>query len=251
MIELHPNPILQASYELNCPACRAPASYFKPDYGIREYAEAYECDCRWELPQLEYSDLLTQGQRVFRSRLDMWSKLRSDERQMALRQYETDNDNAQIIQTMLGFTGSRQVYLHGAGGVGKTHLTILAAVACFRRGLSVEYWPEIAFFENAQEYARSDSPVKTKPGQAGDVLILEDLGKTRATPYAAQMLYDVLTYRISSGRGLIITSNHPPEESAQRMVLDPRNADAVLSRLRAGMVIEMTSERDNREGSRA
>ncbi|EYB66516.1 hypothetical protein DEIPH_ctg103orf0045 [Deinococcus phoenicis] len=135
------------------------------------------------------------------------------------------------------------------GGVGKTHLSIVTAVELLNLGVTVEYWPEVAFLAACREYTMSDSAFKVPPGRSGQVLIIDDLGKSKTSEFVAQVLYETLEMRVSNGLGLVITSNHSPEEAARRMVADPANADAVRSRLEAGHVLELQGF-DRRRGSR-
>ena len=246
-VQLHSNPLLRASFELRCPDCGAEADYFQPVYEQRDYVAMYPCECRMKDPYVTYALKLEAQRRVFASRCAVWSRLPADYRAMATRAYEVTPENQEGVARLAAIGPRDRVYLHGMGGVGKTHLGITTAVELFSQGLTVEYWSELSFFEQARKFAVSDSDTKVKPGRAGDVLILDDLGKTRATPYAAEMLYDVLEFRSANNLGMIITSNHPPDETAQNMVLDARNANAVESRLRSGVVIELLG-RDRRAG---
>lgn len=245
----HPNPVLRPTIETRCPLCQAEAIYWKPDYSDGTYVEAFDCECQFTTPGSAYSQALSRHKHLFRTRWKMYKRLARDYREMALRDYEVSPENLDVLDEMSAFGEQGQIFLHGAGGRGKSHLAIKTAVQLFSRGVTVEYWPETAFFEDAREYAMSDYAYKTKPGREGAVLILDDLGKTRPTPYAAQMLYDVLEFRVANKLGLIITSNHPPKEAAERMVLDGRNAGAVESRLISGRVLELAGL-DRRAGSR-
>lgn len=249
MMKFSEHPLLRPAVELKCPACGAEAEMFLADYGAASYVESYNCECRWSLPQLPYSEQLLQLQRVFASRVHVWNRLGQDYRDMAQRNYRLATYNREAVQNLRSVEAGSQVYLHGPGGGGKTHLVIKAIIEILNRGLSVEYWSETAFFDEAREYALSRASLRVKPGRRGDILILEDVGKTKASEYAAQMFYDVLEFRTSNRLGLIITSNHSPKEAANRLVVDPHNAGAVESRLKAGSVIELLSPRDGREGS--
>ncbi|MPY67696.1 ATP-binding protein [Deinococcus sp. SDU3-2] len=244
----HPNPLLRPVFEAKCYVCGAPPLLWKPDLGQGTFEEAFDCECQYTHPGA-YSDGLGKARHLYKLRWRMMTRLGRDYREMARREYDFTPENADVIQAMLTLGERSQVFLHGAAGRGKSHLAIKAAVALFNQGVSVEYWPEQAFFDDARQYAVSDAAFKTKPGRSGDVLLIDDLGKSRPTEYAAQMLYDVLEFRVSNNLGFILTSNHAPGEAAGRMVLDAANAGAVESRLRAGRVLELTG--DDRRGGRA
>jgi len=57
------------------------------------------------------------------------------------------------------------------------------------------------------------------------VLVLDDLGRTRATEWAMEILFGLVDGRYSAGRRTIVTSNYTPNELAGR------GFDAIVSRL--------------------
>lgn len=245
----HPNPILRPTVETRCPACGVLADYWKPDYERREYVALFDCDCRMQEPHLPYARQLEHHQHLFRSRVLMKERLGRDYFAMARRSYEVSADNAEVCESMTSLGARDQVFLHGAGGVGKTHLSIVTAMELLNQGITVEYWPEVAFLTACREYTLNHSAFKVPPGRSGQVLIIDDLGKSKTSEFVAQVLYETLEMRVSNGLGLIITSNHSPAEAAQRMVADAANADAVRSRLEVGHVLELQGF-DRRGGSR-
>lgn len=248
----HPNPLLCPGLEKNCPVCRAAAVHWKPDLANGTFVAAFDCDCQFDSSaggRGRWIDATSAMDHLYRLRWRMVQRLGRDYSLMADRSFQTGPGNLDAAKAISYSGANDRVFLHGASGRGKTHLAIQKALQLFNQGVSVEYWPEQAFFEDAQQYVLSKNPLKTKPGRSGDVLILDDLGKTRPTEYAAQMLYDVLEFRVSNNLGFLITSNHSPEEVARRMVLDPKNANAVASRLHSGLVLELVGE-DRRGGAR-
>lgn len=243
------HPILKPTFELHCPECDAPANLFMPDYDLPDVEIGYDCECRWELEQLPYSKKIERLVHLWRTRVKTWRRLGLDYRDMALREYEITPENAEVATRVMNMGERDRVFLHGAGGRGKTHLMIRTMVELWSRGLTVEYWPEMQLYEKFQEYALSKDFYRVKPGREGDVLIIDDMGKTRPSEFSAQMMYELLEHRSANNLGLLITSNHDPAGTAGRMVLDAGNAGAVESRLRSGLVLELPGidRRANRE----
>jgi DNA replication protein DnaC len=94
----------------------------------------------------------------------------------------------------------------------------------------------------------SDAP---KPNLiAPNTLLLDDLGKVKASEFVYETLYATLEGRWSEGKTTIFTANHKPGIVADRLTpasLDREAADAILSRLVAGRVIEVRGS-DERAG---
>jgi DNA replication protein DnaC len=85
---------------------------------------------------------------------------------------------------------------------------------------------------------------------APGVLILDDLGKVKTSEFVYETLYACLESRWSNAKTTILTANHKPGVVADRLTpasLDREAADAILSRLIAGQVIEVKGM-DEREG---
>lgn len=243
------HPILKPTFELHCPECDAPANLFMPDYDQPAVEIAYDCLCFQELDSMSYYRKTERLAHLWRTRVKTWRRLGLDYRDMALREYEVTPENAEVVARVTNMGEHDRVFLYGAGGRGKTHLMIRAMVELWSRGLTVEYWPEMQLYEKFQEYALSRDPYRFKPGREGDVLVIDDMGKTRPSEFSAQMMYELLEFRTANNLGLLITSNHDPAGTAGRMVLDAGNAGAVESRLRSGLVLELPGidRRANRE----
>ncbi len=83
------------------------------------------------------------------------------------------------------------------------------------------------------------------------VLILDDLGKVKTSEFVYETLYACLEARWSNGKTTVFTANHKPGIVADRLTpasLDTEAADAILSRMIAGRVIEVSGT-DRREGT--
>ena len=96
--------------------------------------------------------------------------------------------------------------------------------------------------------------------QQAEVLVLDDLGAGRTTPWARDVLHDILAYRYNEERPLIITTNlitgEDPEGSERvgkrsvdaPLTLQDRLGDALMSRLHEMCEFVALSGKDYRSG---
>lgn len=152
------------------------------------------------------------------------------------------------VQKWVENPGARERYpflvLHGAPGLGKTHL----AVAAWRRLVRIA---EIPMFANESRlshawrashkaYERSVyryqglTPTETieEAADAG-ILIIDDLGKTALSDGWGNALYTIIERRDADCRPTLVTTNYQPSELAAR--IQAWTADRVLS----GLVIRL------------
>lgn len=119
------------------------------------------------------------------------------------------------------------LYLHGPPGVGKTHTALRLALHMASRGKRAAFLPEAEFYRLARVEATSEEPPEPLVHRV-DYLVLDDLGKARLTPFAAEALFSLVEAANGGMIQLVITSNHAPKEAARRMGED---AEALLSRI--------------------
>ncbi len=160
---------------------------------------------------------------------------------------ERRDGNAEAFDAGTGLEPSQMLYLWGNPGNGKSHL---ACAIGFRllESASVVFWNVAALLARLRDGVAHDLPRPnlTAPG----VLILDDLGKVKTSEFVYETLYACLESRWSNAKTTILTANHKPGVVADRLTpasLDREAADAILSRLIAGRVIEVKGK-DEREG---
>ncbi len=226
-----------------CPCCAAPAL----DGAWRDLFELqHECACIFERA-LEYELGLERLWRIRQRRLDYFSSLPARYQRYRLEQLELNEGNKTALAAVSSFAVGDSLYLWGAPGNGKTHLACALGIRLLEVG-SVRFWNLAALFAQLRECIAHDLP---KPNlQTPDVLILDDLGKVKASEFVYEVMYACLEGRWSNGKTTILTANHKPGVVADRLTppsFDRPAADALLSRLVAGRVIEVRGE-DRREG---
>lgn len=106
------------------------------------------------------------------------------------------------------------LYLVGESGTGKTTSFWALARALEREGNAPFVLTSLELSRQLQEAARD---IKTVPWLArARVLMIDDLGKERATPAASALLWEILDQRYSHGLPVIVTSRFTSDELKAR-----------------------------------
>lgn len=116
--------------------------------------------------------------------------------------------------------GDPPLYLYGEHGMGKTHalaaicrqLIYEHGVAALHRSLKHLLSQEQAGFNRGRETVSVLERAAEAP-----VLLLDDLGAERMTPWVAEVLYGLIDKRILGRRPTCIASNHEPDVLRQRL----------------------------------
>ena len=137
------------------------------------------------------------------------------------------------------------LYLHGEHGTGKTHLAIGVLRELIRHGREGVYYNVVDMLDQMRDSMRADAG----PGgqqllgfhMQWDIVLLDDLGVQRASPWVVERLHAIINARYETGRTLIITSNKKLEEATANL------NRAITSRLREMCIpYEMLTRQDYR-----
>jgi len=172
----------------------------------------------------ELSKLLDLGSQSFDTfRLDYYSAQRQNG------QFMSPRENMEWILRLcrdfaenFGKSGVKNLYFHGAPGLGKTFLSACIARAVSEQGRSVVYDTAgniFAQFEQRKFQRFEDSREardETRRYLNCDLLILDDLGSELTTQFTQSALYELVNTRLVAGRGTVISSNLSLAEMAQR-----------------------------------
>ena len=115
------------------------------------------------------------------------------------------------------------LFLTGAPGLGKTFLSACIARTVSEQGFSVVYDTAVNVFARFEEqkFARDreeagEAKDETRRYLGCDLLILDDLGSERTTPFVQSALYTLINSRLSADKRTVISSNLSMDQVRQR-----------------------------------
>lgn len=163
--------------------------------------------------------------------------------------FQTDDDgrladyqeqSLQIAKQAVELWTSQQkgwLLICGRTGVGKTHLAVAAAATREQRGDEVFFATVADLLDYLRAAFAPDSPISHSDLfdriRTADVLVLDDMGSERSTPFAEDKLFQIINYRYEERLPTIITTSDPIETIA---VDRPRIASRLQDRI---VVFEM------------
>lgn len=152
-------------------------------------------------------------------------------REFRFETYRATPENSQALSLARAFNPDRDnLYLWGACGVGKTHLAFAIARSACEAGLSIEFLTPPRLTRRTRMLDPNDEQRAIDRIARAEVLVLDDLGIGNDTPYARQVIQEILDARTFSYRaGLVVTSKYSLGDLAAKF-----GDDTVTSRL-AGM----------------
>ena len=219
-----------------------PADYLDPHYSCEKcgdtgYVSGSMCSCLDALYReeqaKELSNLLKLSENTFDSfELDYYDDTPDPETGVSPRMnMEFVRDTCWTYSHRFGNT-SKNFYLTGSTGLGKTFLSTCIAKVVSENGYSVVYDTAVSLFNKFEEDKFSkDEDLSEVRGDINrylscDLLILDDLGTEMTTSFVVSALYSLVNTRLTSGKKTIISSNLPPEALAGRY--SPQIASRIL-----------------------
>jgi DNA replication protein DnaC len=159
-------------------------------------------------------------------------------RKYRFEQYQVTPGNKAAFERAKGFNPSNDnLYLWGPCGVGKTHLAVAILRRCFARGGSIALVTPFQLIRKLRMKPPNEEQREIDGFIRVQALVLDDFGDGTETPYARQILQEILDGRDFNDRGgLIVTSHHSLTALARRF-----NDRSIPSRL-AGLcqVVEIS-----------
>lgn len=205
---------LPAQPEPVCVVCNG-AGFLRYDVPVGHplFGKIVPCECRADEIQRKHAE-----------RLVALSGLRPAMRRMTFDAYVTGNDPTLVTAldaaTQFAANPRGWLYLHGGYGCGKTHLLSAIAWTLIDRGIGAFYVvvPDLiaklkATFDGGDEaFADRFERIKT-----ADVVLLDDLGAERATPWVQEQMFELVNSRYLSELPLVVASNLSPEQIGGRV----------------------------------
>ena len=126
--------------------------------------------------------------------------------------------------------------LMGSCGVGKTHLAVAAAAERQNRGDDIFFATVVDLLDQLRGAFSDDSPIAhadlLQRIRTAQLLVLDDMGSERHTPFAEDKLFQIINYRYEERLPTIVTTSAFPAELDS---MRPR----IASRLFDNMVVTM------------
>lgn len=111
---------------------------------------------------------------------------------------------------------SPSLFMHGATGLGKTHLSLSIANIVTEKGMGVIYSsaPNLFGELEREHFSRQNPNERTFERELleTDLLIIDDLGVEFSTQFTVSCVYNIINSRNLSGKPTIISTNLTPEE---------------------------------------
>ena len=115
---------------------------------------------------------------------------------------------------------SPSLFMHGATGLGKTHLSLAIANEAINRGHGVIYGSSPNIFNTLQRehFSRQYPDEKSYEQELleTDLLIIDDLGVEFSTQFTVSCVYNIINSRILSRKPTIISTNLTPRELEEK-----------------------------------
>lgn len=106
---------------------------------------------------------------------------------------------------------SENLFMRGATGLGKTHLSLAIANEVINKGFSVVYASAPAVLSKLERAHFSNSPTGEEEILSGllecDLLIIDDLGTEFINNFSVTEIYNIFNSRLLTGKPVIINSN--------------------------------------------
>lgn len=120
---------------------------------------------------------------------------------------DSDRDR-RTRELMEQWTGRASIVLSGPPGTGKTHLSIASLLRLIRIGHEGRWVrvPELLEAARAEYDGRTAAPALELAG-AAELLVLDDFGAERVTPWAEERLLELVEQRLGGGRATVLTTN--------------------------------------------
>ncbi len=137
------------------------------------------------------------------------------------------------------------LYLHGATGVGKTHLAVAIANELHKSGFEVTFWAVSDLLDRLRRtYSSRDETDFYEVFESvrnAKILILDEFGLQNATDWVLEKLYQLVRYRHDRRMSTVITSQFilwpGADNSEWRSVQDRLHWESILSRIRDSSVV--------------
>lgn len=221
--------------------------------------EKPRCDCakavefwkRWDAKQeeLRRAQAIAEEQEQKRRKIEAILGKSGIKQRFLSRTFENfavNNENRKAYETAKEYVDNwqdnkdngRGLYLEGTCGTGKTHLAVAIALKLINQGVPVICKTSIDLLADIKQSYEYDSTVNEEEVltayKTADLLIIDDLGKERATEWSVPILYRIINDRYENMLPTIITTNYNTDSLIEKLTVsgDRETAEAIISRFK-------------------
>lgn len=195
-----------------CPSCKG-AGWLRRERPDLRPSELVLCHCQHEAAKTRHLERLMATSCLRRSMA--W--LTFD----AFTPYQPDLSEALATCQAFADDPDGWLYLHGGYGVGKSHLLAATAMRLIERRVGALYVVVPEFLDRIRRSFNADADEEFdalwRRIESCEVLLLDDLGAEKASPWVTERLYTLIDSRYRDGSPLVVASNLSPEQIGGRI----------------------------------
>lgn len=212
------------------------------------FKDGFACECRKELLKQISKEELSEISPIENCRFDNFS----------LEYYPNPVDNqlgispqkrmGEILEYCKCYAedfdpSSESLYMHGATGLGKTHLSLAIANAVSEKGYRVIYDSAQNLFSSLEreKFSYGNSFEREAEILDCDLLIIDDLGSEFSTSFTTAAMYNIVNTRLNRAKPVIISTNLTETE------LEAKYTQRITSRIIGNYVSLLFLGRDIRQ----
>ena len=230
-----------------------PADYLDTPYTCKKcedtgFIEGYICECRTQLLKEIAKDKLASVSQSAKCTFDNFNldyyPLPADETTGV----SPRKRMADVLEYCRSYaedfsTESESLYLHGATGLGKTHLSLAIANTVAENGFRVIYdsAQNILSALEREKFSSNNNGEKEKEILDCDLLIIDDLGSEFSTQFTVAAIYNIINSRLNRSKPVIISTN------LTKNAIEERYTQRVTSRIIGGYVSILFMGKDIRQ----
>lgn len=221
--------------------------YFCKKCGDTGFVEGYICECRTQLLKEIAKDKLASVSQSANCTFDNFNldyyPLSDEATGVSPRKRM-----AEVLEYCKSYaedfsTDSESLYLHGATGLGKTHLSLAIANTVAENGYRVIYdtAQNILSALEREKFSHNNTGEKEKEILDCDLLIIDDLGSEFSTQFTVSAIYNIINSRLNRSKPVIISTN------LTKNAVEERYTQRVTSRIIGGYVSILFLGKDIRQ----
>lgn len=214
------------------------------EQSVRHWEEVDKAEIKAEsdrLRKLDQEERMRRAKRLFdKSKMGERFKTRTFEN------FNVDHHNVKAFEAVQRYANDFKKYsglglgfmLSGPYGSGKTHLAAAVGIDLINKGVTVVFGTLISLLGKIREtysdkWTQENELEILETFSTVDLLIIDDLGKERASEWSLEKLYSIVNARYENNLPIVITTNYSMETLIDKLTTN-KNSDvgeSIVSRL--------------------